>query len=110
MRNRKDRHYSKRQLERSIRKMGEVIMIGAIAAIEEKFGDLWGEDSEREDFTPEEEAMYAKWEELRDEILDHGNKNIDYMVNMLASFKVQMSKTNTTFNVKKGTIHVRGTR
>lgn len=88
---RKDRHYSRRQLEKNIRKMGEIIMIGAISSIEESFGELWGHNKE-DNFLPEEEEMYNKWDELRKDILNKGNKNIEYMISLLDNFRINMYK------------------
>jgi hypothetical protein len=95
----KDRHYSKRQLEKNMRKMGEIIMIGAIASIEDKFGFLWGKNKQC-GFTEDEEEAYELWEALRTEILDKGNKNIEKAVQMLNVFTVYMEKDNFYFELK----------
>lgn len=99
---RKDRHYSKRQLEKYIKKMGETLMIGAISSIENEFGHLWGHNK-NEDYTPEEEAMFEKWENLRQDILNKGNRNIVYMIDLLDNFKINMYKAENTFQIRKKT-------
>ena len=96
----KDRYYSKRQLEKNVRKMGEIIMIGAIASIENSFGFLWGKDKQSS-YTEDEEKAFEIWENLRKEILDKGNSNIEKTVGMLDSFTVYMDKPGTTVDFRK---------
>lgn len=74
--------------------MGEIIMVGSIASVEERFGFLWGKDKE-DGYTKEEDEALQIWEELRTAILDKGNANIEKTVEMLAQFTVYMSKPNT---------------
>lgn len=99
---RKDRHYSKRQLEKYIKKMGETLMIGAISSIENEFGYLWGH-SKTDGYSPEEEIMFEKWENLRQDILNKGNNNINYMIGLLDNFKINMYKVDNTFTIRKKT-------
>lgn len=52
-------------------------MIGAIARIEQNFGFLWGHDKDpNQPLTPEEEDFADRWEFLRNDILNYGNKQI----------------------------------
>lgn len=96
---RKDKYYSKRQLEKNIRKMGEIIMIGAIASIEQRFGFLWGKD--KQEYTEEENQLYEIWENLRKDILDKGNANIQKTIDMLGPFDVYMGNPNTYIEFKR---------
>lgn len=99
---RKDRHYSKRQLEKYIKKMGETLMIGAISSIENELGYLWGHNKDG-DYSQEEEEMFSKWENLRQDILNKGNNNIAYMIGLLDNFKINMYKAENTFQIRKKT-------
>ena len=53
-------------------------MIGAIERIENKLGFLWGHDKQEGDpsITEEQEDLYDLFMELREDILDFGNKQI----------------------------------
>jgi len=48
--------------------------IGAIATFEEMFGFMWGHGKINK--TPEEQELFALWQECRKRILDKGNNNI----------------------------------
>src|SRR5688572_14088527 len=65
---------SKRQLELIIDKKLQTSFIGAISAIEEEFGALWG-DGKRE-LTQEEKKWLDKWNRVRNRILNNGNNQI----------------------------------
>lgn len=52
----------------------KTIMIGSIARIEDYFGYLWGHN--QEELTDRQKEFKALWEELRTEILNHGNFHI----------------------------------
>jgi hypothetical protein len=49
------------------------VMIAAIAALEDGFGNLWGHGQARSSLTPVELAMRTVFEEVRCRILDCGN-------------------------------------
>lgn len=49
-------------------------MIGSLARVEDYFGYLWGHDSKQ--LTDQQKEFRALWEELRTEILNHGNFHI----------------------------------
>ena len=50
------------------------VMIGAISRIEENFGYLWNHGNDPE--TKNQEIFADKWENLRLELLNHGNHQI----------------------------------
>jgi len=52
----------------------KTIMIGSIARIEDYFGYLWGHN--QEELTDRQKEFKVLWEELRTEILNHGNFHI----------------------------------
>ena len=52
----------------------DTTMIGAISAIEEIFGHLWGQDKDESDLTEDELKYDEMWEKCRERILDCGNR------------------------------------
>ena len=71
---------SREQIERIkfyVSKRIETTMIGALAKMEQNFGHLWGHHKpESEPLTAEEETFADMWEFTRNQILNHGNKQI----------------------------------
>ena len=74
------REESKKRLKRIIAKKIRTTMIGALSAIERKFGFLMGFDEHGQDkcqpLDDEERLIREIYEELRREILDLGNNQI----------------------------------
>lgn len=64
----------KDKLKKDVEKKIKTTMIGAISAIEEEFGFLFGHD--KEELSKEEEAFSKVFQELRCKILDLGNNQI----------------------------------
>lgn len=62
-----------------IKKKIQTTMIGALSSIEEHFSFLWQDDPE----------MMSKYQKLRSEILDKGNKQIRYIDLDLSNYEVQ---------------------
>lgn len=54
----------------------KTIMIGAIADLEEFFGELWGHGKKPEERTLDEIEEYKNFQAARESILDRGNKGI----------------------------------
>lgn len=52
----------------------KTIMIGSLARVEQYFGYLWGHGEE--ELTDKQKEFRELWEELRTEILNHGNFQI----------------------------------
>jgi hypothetical protein len=60
------------------------VMIGSLSRVEEVFGYLWNHGS---DPTTKNQELFAdKWEDLRQSILNHGNKQIRETVEDLQKF------------------------
>jgi hypothetical protein len=79
----------------------QTTMIGALARMEQNFGFLWGHDKEGE-LTAEEEKFADIWDFARNEILNHGNKqirNLDTDFNRYGG--IFKSNYNYTFKVDK---------
>lgn len=54
----------------------KTVMIGAIADLEENFGELWGHGKDLNDRTEEELEEYRNFQAARESILDRGNRGI----------------------------------
>lgn len=72
----KYRRQSKSKLASNMKTKIKTTMIGAIASMEDHFGELWGEGKDEIDLTEEQLRMRDVFEELREEILDKGNQQI----------------------------------
>ena len=64
----------KRELLRKAETTFKTIMIGSIVRVEEYFGHLWAHGKDNP--TEREEEFRVLWDELRNEILNHGNFHI----------------------------------
>ena len=73
---------SKDRLLKIGKKKIQTTMIGALSTLEDKFGFLWGKDTDG-DLAPEQQHMKDLYEEVRSEILDRGNNQ---MRNLEAEF------------------------
>ena len=58
------------------KKLGETVMFGAIARMEEHFGKFWGHGLTKDKCTENQLKIREIWEVCRKAILDHGNKEI----------------------------------
>jgi hypothetical protein len=62
----------------------KTIMIGSISRVEKSFGYLWNYGAEPENQS--QELFADKWEELRMDLLNHGNHQIRSTVQELENF------------------------
>lgn len=71
----KNNNYSsRRQIIEQIETRFRTIMIGALARFEKEFGGLWNNNH---DPSNDQELYFRdKWEDLRSDILDHGNNQM----------------------------------
>jgi hypothetical protein len=67
--------YNPDRLQFYMKRRIQTTMIGALARMERHFGFLWGQDKDGE-LTPEEENFADIWDFARNEILNHGNKQM----------------------------------
>jgi hypothetical protein len=72
------------------------IMIGSLSRIEESFGYLWnhGDDPQND----KQDDFADKWENLRAEILNHGNHQIRSSIDELYKFFEDQDKYNYNYN------------
>lgn len=64
-------HYQHSKFINSMETKFKTIMIGSLARIEDHFGFLWGHN--KNNLTDKEKEFRELWEDLRTEILNHGN-------------------------------------
>lgn len=77
----------KDKLQNEITKNLKTVMIGAIAAIEEKFGILWGHGKNA--LGPNEQRLYELFLDLRKTILDNGNTQIRVCKQTLDEYEIE---------------------
>jgi hypothetical protein len=65
---------SRREIIEQIEIRFKTIMIGSLARFEKEFGHLWNNNAEPSN--NQEEYFSEKWEDLRHDLLDHGNNQI----------------------------------
>ena len=68
-------HQHKRHLLNKIETRFKTIMIGSLAKIEDNLGFLWAYDTD-DKLTDEQQKYLDIWENLRNEILNHGNYHL----------------------------------
>lgn len=62
---------SRRHIIEQLEKRFKTVMIGALARFENEFGYLWNNNDEPS--SGQEAYFRDKWEDLRSDLLDHGN-------------------------------------
>tara|TARA_Y100000361_G_C10968908_1_gene242865 strand:- start:258 stop:572 length:315 start_codon:yes stop_codon:yes gene_type:complete len=65
----------KRELLNKLDTRFKTVMIGSLARIEDHLGFLWGHDKDQE-LTEQQKKYEIIWDDLRNEILNHGNYNL----------------------------------
>lgn len=68
-------NHEKRDLIHKMETRFKTIMIGSLARIEDHLGFLWGHGS-KEPLTEQQQKFLDRWDELRNEILNHGNYHL----------------------------------
>lgn len=85
----KQKQYEEDSKERLLKigsKQIRTTMIGALAAIEKKFGHLWNHEGIAE--TEEQKSYRAIYDELRKEILDKGNQQIHNFTQEMNQYQI----------------------
>jgi hypothetical protein len=88
----------KDKLQGLIIKSIKTTMVGAVASIEEKLGDLWGQNKKGTP-TESEQRLYETFMELRKEILDKGNTQIRNIKQLIDGYTVEFSGFQMTLPV-----------
>ncbi len=87
----------KDKLQQAVIAHMKTIMIGAVAAVEEKFGVLWGNG--KSSLTPNEQKLYDMFMDLRKAILDKGNTQIRTFAQTIEPYTVEYTGYTITFPV-----------
>ena len=83
---------SSNSLNRIAKKRFQTVFVGAVASIEESFGELWGNDNvDEEDMTPAQLQWYNRFLEIRDRIFDQGNNQKEKFLRDLSRFKIKQN-------------------
>lgn len=90
---------SKRRLQKSIETKINTTMIGAISAIEQKFGDLWGQGKPVSQLNDLEREMLTLKEELRTAILNNGNAQKRAAVVEIDQYEIEWNRHHMDMHV-----------
>lgn len=92
---------AKRSLFSYTEKQAQTIMIGALAAIEDNFGFLWGHGKDYDELTENQKKMRDAWQVTRTKILDLGNSRISLVEKEFSYFIIEHTNFNYDFNLRK---------
>ena len=86
---------SKKSLAQLAGKRFQTVFVGAIAQIEECFGELWGEaeNLDESEMTPQQLEWYNKFLDVRDAIFDNGNDQRQKFKRDLDNYEVHRLRT-----------------
>lgn len=85
-------NYSRQQIIHQIEKRFKTLMIGSLSRFENEFGYLW--NNENEPTNNQEKYFRDKWEDLRHDLLDHGNDQIRNGLQELTNYLNKVEKYN----------------
>lgn len=100
-RNERYAQQAKRSLLNYTEKQAETIMIGALAAIEDNFGFLWGHGKDYNELTENQKKIRDAWQTTRTKILDLGNSRISLIEKEFSYFIIEHVNFNYNFNLRK---------
>lgn len=81
-----------------VEKRFQTLMIGAISRVEKSFGYLWNHGADPTNDT--QVAFREKWENLRTELLNHGNNQIRLAINAIEDYLDSSNKFSYQYNFK----------
>lgn len=90
---------SRIRLETILIKKIQTTMIGALSAIEDTFGFLWGKD--KRELSEVEAKMAEQYKMLRKRILDNGNNQMQAVRNELDQYEINWNRYSMVLEVKK---------
>ena len=91
---------SKKRLLASLKKKFDTTIIGALAAFEERFGELWGHGLRDEDLDEEQREWKELWMEARARILDNGNSNLRAAQSEISQYTLSWNRYVNKFDFK----------
>lgn len=90
---------SKTRLTNILTRKQRTTFIGAICAIEEEFGYLWGHNS-TSPLTESQKKMQFKWQRLRNKIMNNGNNQLRAVENEINQYDITWNRYSTNLLVK----------
>lgn len=91
---------SRKRLDKIVTTKMRTAFIGALAAFEDEFGFLWGQDSPEEELTKEQAEMRELWIRARTNVLNNGNTQLRAVRNEIANQTVKWNRHHIDFVVK----------
>jgi hypothetical protein len=88
-----NKYISRRHIIEQMEKRFKTIMIGGLSRFEKEFGYLW-EGENGEPVTEKDIYFRDKWEDLRNDLLDHGNYQIRNGLEELEKYLNKVEKYN----------------
>jgi hypothetical protein len=83
---------SRRRLDGIIATKVRTAFIGALAAFEEEFGFLWGQDISEDQLTSEQEDMLELWNRARTSVLNNGNTQLRALRNEISNQTIKWNR------------------
>jgi hypothetical protein len=93
--------YAQNRLRVSLNKRMKTIMIGAVAAFEDSFGQLWGIDKNDSELTEEEKMFKGLWEQTRTTVLNKGNNQARLASEELGEYTTQWNRHYTEIILRR---------
>jgi len=91
---------SRNRLRNNIQKKFQTTMIGALAAFEDEFGELWGNGLDIHELDRDQLEERERWERVRSKILDGGNYQSRCAAEEISHYTVSFNRYVTKFIVK----------
>ena len=95
-----------RYLEQSRQRLDKIVctkvrtaFIGALAAFEEEFGFLWGQDTSSNEKTEEQIDMAELWERARTKVLNTGNGQLRAVRTEIANHTINWNRHHLDFKI-----------
>ncbi len=93
--------YAQTRLSTSLNKRMKTIMIGALAAFEDSFGPLWGQDKSISELTDKETKFRELWDQTRTNILNKGNNQARLATEELGEYTTEWNRHYTEIILKR---------
>lgn len=91
---------SRRRLDKIVSTKVRTAFIGALAAFEEEFGFLWGQDTPEDQLTEEQANMRELWIRARTNVLNNGNTQLRAVRNEIANQTIKWNRHHIDFQVQ----------
>ena len=82
------KRFAKNQLRETGKKRLQTCFMGSISSVEEKFGYLWGHGKPNDELTRAEKEFLYLWRELREDILNKGNRQLRIFLQELDNYEI----------------------